>query len=207
MVPPRRPLAAKPAARPAAGGFTLKPPPAARGNGQAPAPQPRPESRSAASVWGPVAELQYGIPSHAAEGRSGREDAPDSPDAGARRGQLPQSAGPYEPWTPDTVSIPGAKPHPTALVQSAAMAAVSHPRPAYRPKLPVNVVAEGRLSDAQLESVILAGQAHERRLPARYRIGETWETLRGSKSCARQCCGRRFRSATPRTTPGSHRRR
>ena len=57
------------------------------------------------------------------------------------------------------------------------MAAVSHPRPAYRPKLPVSVVTEGRLSDAQLESVILAGQAHERRLPAHYRIGETWETL------------------------------
>ena len=58
------------------------------------------------------------------------------------------------------------------------MAAVSHPRPAYRPKLPVSIVTEGRLSDAQLESVILAGQAHERRLPAHYRIGETWETLK-----------------------------
>ena len=57
------------------------------------------------------------------------------------------------------------------------MATVSHPRPAYRPKLPEKVVTEGRLSDAQLESVILAGQAHERRLPAQVRIGEGWETL------------------------------
>ena len=175
-VPPRRPLAAKPAARPAGPGFTLKAPPAPKGNGQAPAPQPRPESRSAASVWGAVAELEYGVPAHPAEAAG--EDAPDSRDQAPGAAQPPQSSGPYDPWTPDTVSIPGAKPHPTALVQSAAMAAVSHPRPAYRPKLPVNVVAEGRLSDAQLESVILAGQAHEGRLPARYRIGETWETLR-----------------------------
>ena len=73
--------------------------------------------------------------------------------------------------------IEGARPHPTALVQSAAMAAVAHPPPAYRPKLPVSVVSEGRLSDAQLESVILAGQAHERRLPAHVRIGDGWETV------------------------------
>ncbi len=97
--------------------------------------------------------------------------------AGEISSREPHATGPYEPWRPATVTIAGAQPHPTPLVQSAAMAAVAHPRPAYRPKLPVNVIGKGRLSDAQLESIILAGQAHERRLPAHVRIGEGWETL------------------------------
>ena len=172
-VPARRPLTPKPGVSLPAGGFSLKPSPSARGNGQAPAPDTRPARKTDASVWGPVAELEYDIPPAHADAASA-----DSPD---RRAPAPaatqSSAGPYEPWTPATVRIAGAKPHPTPLVQSAAMAAVSHPRPAYRPKLPTRIVTESLLSDAQLESVILAGQAHERRLPAHVRIGESWETL------------------------------
>ena len=57
------------------------------------------------------------------------------------------------------------------------MAAVPHPVPSYRPMLPVRVVTDKLLSDAQLESVILAGQAHDRHLSALYRIGESWETV------------------------------
>ena len=86
-------------------------------------------------------------------------------------------AGPYDPWAPHTVRIEGAKAHPTPLVQSAAMAAVSHPAPDYRPMLPERIAADGLLSDAQLESVILAGQAHDGRLNALYRIAHDWETV------------------------------
>ena len=86
-------------------------------------------------------------------------------------------AGVYEPWCPRTARIPGACEHPTPLVQSAAMAAVPHPVPSYRPMLPVRIVTDELLSDAQLESVILAGQAHDRHLSALYRIGEGWETV------------------------------
>ncbi len=86
-------------------------------------------------------------------------------------------SGPYEPWRPGAFHIPAATAHPTPLVQSAAMAAVPHPAPSYRPMLPQRVVTDGLLSDAQLESVVLAGQAHEGHLAASYRIGSCWETV------------------------------
>ena len=48
-------------------------------------------------------------------------------------------------------AIPGTTvAHPTPLVQSAAMAAVPHPAPSYRPTLPERIVTAGLLSDAQL---------------------------------------------------------
>ena len=75
------------------------------------------------------------------------------------------------------VRIAGAIEHPTPLVQSAAMAAVPHPVPSWRPMLPERVVTDGLLSDAQLESVVLAGEAHDRHLAARYRVGSGWETV------------------------------
>ena len=56
------------------------------------------------------------------------------------------------------------------------MAAVSHPMPHYRPTLPERIITDNRLSDAQLESVILAGQAHAERLDSLYRIDDDWET-------------------------------
>ncbi len=110
-----------------------------------------------------MAELAYETSSGNAQGTAGQ---PDTGDAGA-----------YEPWRPRAVVIAGTVAHPTPLVQSAAMAAVPHPVPSYRPILPVRVITEGVLSDAQFESVILAGEAHTSRLATAYRIGEDWETI------------------------------
>ncbi|MDD2660659.1 MAG: strawberry notch family protein, partial [Methylococcales bacterium] len=74
-------------------------------------------------------------------------------------------------YTPQRLSIPGAKEHPGKLVQSAAMAAVEPPVPTYTPVLPANVIQEGLLSLAQLESVVYAGQAHSQFLPNGSRKG------------------------------------
>jgi len=76
----------------------------------------------------------------------------------------------WTPWSPASFRVPGAAEHPTPLVESAAMADIAPPVPDYRPMLPPALVADGLLSEAQLESVALAGEAHSKLLPARCRI-------------------------------------
>ena len=83
----------------------------------------------------------------------------------------------YEEYALQSIKIPGAKAHPTKLVQSAAMASVAPPKPSYRPHLPASLLPNGLLSDAQLESVIQAGEAHAGFLAGSWKVDETFDIV------------------------------
>ncbi|WP_353428783.1 strawberry notch family protein [Paracoccus denitrificans] len=81
----------------------------------------------------------------------------------------------YEEYGLQTIRIDGAQAHPTQLVQSASMASIAPPKPSYRPVLPKDIL--GRLSEAQLETVIYAGEAHMGFLAGGWTVDDTLDTL------------------------------
>ena len=116
----------------------------------------------------------------AAGGRAVERDAGDQRPAAIELEEPASGAGApaerltdavFTQYTPQKVRIKGAKPHPGALVESAAMGSIQPVRPTYVPNLPAEVIEQGLLSDAQLEAVVYAGQAHEQMLPSGERRG------------------------------------
>ena len=88
----------------------------------------------------------------------------------------------YEEYGLQSIRIPGAQAHPTKLVQSAAMASIAPPKPNYRPTLPANIL--GLLSDAQLETVIYAGEAHSDYLAGSWTADETFDFVKAAPADA-----------------------
>lgn len=82
----------------------------------------------------------------------------------------------YARYAPQRMEITNAQPHPTPLVESIAMASVAPPMPddAHNGalKLPAKLINDGLLSDAQLETIIMAHDAHARDLPGRFVIND-----------------------------------
>jgi hypothetical protein len=75
-----------------------------------------------------------------------------------------ESGSVYESYRPKKITVKGSKGHPGKLVESAAMASVDPITPTYKPSLGKDVIESGKLSDAQLEAVIYAGEAHSQML-------------------------------------------
>ncbi|WP_271567587.1 strawberry notch-like NTP hydrolase domain-containing protein [Bradyrhizobium sp. CCBAU 11386] len=87
----------------------------------------------------------------------------------------------YEEYGLQSIRIPASCAHPTKLVQSAAMASVAPPKPSYRPHLPSSLVADGVLSDAQIESVIYAGEAHSEFLAGSWTVDATFDVVAAAR--------------------------
>ena len=165
-VPPRNADAATPPPLPA-GPRRAKPakpaePVDGASQGSTPAKQAGPKGRTTPvrGRWGTAVPLHYDL----------AQAKLDSSDVAKERKEEN-----YVAWRARTITIPGAAPHPTGLVESAAMAAVNHRIPSYRPLLPPELVTNGILSDAQFESVVLAGDALEEHFTPHYRIRTTFE--------------------------------
>ena len=80
--------------------------------------------------------------------------------------------GLYQAYALGRIRFPKAAPHPSPLVESGPMASVAPPAPTYRAVLPARVTDEALVSDAQMETVIYAGEAHAQVLPGSWILGE-----------------------------------
>ena len=83
--------------------------------------------------------------------------------------------GLYQAYALGRMRFAASTPHPSPLVESGPMASVAPPAPTYRPVLPPDIGA--RVSDAQMETVIYAGEAHAQVLPGSWLLGEAAHQL------------------------------
>ena len=123
-----------------------------------------PAQVAAAPVTAPVAAVTTELAPPSAEAA----DLPQAPPAAVVREDV--SGGTFVRYAPTRLDTTGLRPHPSPIVEAAAMAAVEPPAIQYRSALPSEVLRE-RLSAIQYESVLYAGQRHSQRLPSGARGG------------------------------------
>jgi protein-L-isoaspartate O-methyltransferase len=92
-----------------------------------------------------------------------------------------RDVGLFQAWRLGRIAFAETRPHPTPLVESSAMASVAPPAPAYRPHLPPSL-RDGRLSDAQCETVVYAGEAHSALVPGWWRPGAAPHELAAARA-------------------------
>ena len=80
--------------------------------------------------------------------------------------------GLYQAYALGRIRFPKAAPHPSLLVESGPMASVAPPAPSYRAVLPTRIAEQALVSDAQMETVIYAGEAQAQLLPGAWILGE-----------------------------------
>ncbi|WP_063612712.1 strawberry notch-like NTP hydrolase domain-containing protein [Aurantiacibacter atlanticus] len=81
---------------------------------------------------------------------------------------LGAQSGVYVPYRPSRINIQGSRKHPTPLVESVAMGSIPAPVPDYIPRLHDCILNEAHLSEAQLETIIYAGNAWTQFLPGKF---------------------------------------
>ena len=82
---------------------------------------------------------------------------------------LGEQSGVYVPYRPSRIDIKEAKQHPTPLVESVAMGSIPGPVPDYVPQLHDRILHDAQLSEAQLETLIYAGNAWAQFLPGTFK--------------------------------------
>ncbi len=102
---------------------------------------------------------------------------------------ISEQVGHYLPYRPSRMIITGARNHPTALVESVAMGSIAAPIPHVQPLVMANCVADGLLSDAQLETLVYAANAFERDLPGFYLPHDNGCTLQPHEEGSVYRCG------------------
>ena len=83
----------------------------------------------------------------------------------------------YEGYALQSIRIPGAQPHPTRLVQSAAMASVAPPKPSYRPHLPPAVIARWLAVRRPARERHLCGRSACGYLAGSWTVDETFDVV------------------------------
>ena len=127
------------------------------------------------SLFGAVKRAPLALTARAA--KAGAETVPLAYTILADPAPVGEAAGHYLPYRPSRLAIAGAKSHPTALVESIAMGSITAPPASYVPLLPPRLIADGLLSEAQLETLIYAGDAFERDLPGCFTPADEGVTL------------------------------